>query len=270
MKRVLPWLVFAACSAPPGGASGPCVADQDVESQLSGKQSCNAALDGGCVVVVNPTCVSGSSAVPGFSAVSADQQAAVEHAFSIIEAEECPPCTAASASSAGFGSGGIGGGGIGGAGGEPSAFCANGTCELMLIATGPGGSSSGGSSSGGSGQGAFEWACYGACDATQYCPIEGLENACPGWPGYYTVGLSSPYSCVPAAGSAFLGEACQFDTECGLNDYCADAGPYGTVCAAGCADPQEPTLCDAGCQLTPGGQGCNICYCDAGCPGPRR
>jgi hypothetical protein len=237
------WLLAAlaaACASAPAtlGSGGPdggsCNgAEQAVETALDGHQTCTADSD--CVLVQLPTCV-GTLGFGGFVAVTNGAEGETDHAFSVVQAESCPGCPGGTSVAPG--------GPLVGTG-TPTALCIGGSCTSV---PGPGVDAGGGS-------GAFEWACGDGCTSGEYCDVMDSPNAvifCA--PGTYVV--RGPGLCLPSAASV---GSCDIGGDCGQGRSC-DAG----ACVQGCTTYQ-PSVCPAGCQLAPDGQGCFICSCPT-CP----
>jgi hypothetical protein len=211
-------------------------AASEVSAALVGNEFCT--VDSDCTVLTPPSCTPAtlfSSEDVNQVPVATTSLAALEHTFSIIEAEVCPQCAIDSSEAPS-------GGNI------PIAAC--GSSNLCVVTTGPP-----------PGVGSFEWDCPSGCGSQGYCEVEAASVACQGWPGYWTVvapGLCVNSEPTPAGSRCHPGD----DAFCGFQETCQADG-----CEPGCPVPQ-PASCEGDCQLQSDNHGCQICACDsdAGCP----
>lgn len=240
-------LGLAACSTstpdPQESAAACNQAATEVSAALVGNEACTHDSD--CTLLAPPSCVSAVGSVSiNEVPVAVVSLPAMEHTFSIIEAEVCPQCGSTPAAQ------GIGTGSV------PVAVCANnGESNACVATTGAGPSQPG--------VGSFEWDCTVGCGPQGFCDVDNPEAsaACPGWPGYWTIVDPGLCASTIASGS---GQHCSTDFACPFMQSC-----QAFVCASGCTS-FEPTTCEGDCQLLSNNHGCMICACDsdAGCPTP--
>jgi hypothetical protein len=250
----LPWAAACSSSTPttgvltlPDSTSACNQAATEVSKALVGNEDC--AQDSDCTVLSVPSCVSNEqfgSTVPGEVPVAVASLSSLEHTFSVIDAEVCPPCGETPGQT----------GGPGSPDSVPTALCQMNFCVTSFVpAPGP------------PGQGSFAWDCEVGCGEGSYCEVDlsGVQEVCPGWPGYLTVvGAGQCASTTPQP----QGTSCYASSFCGFLESCPhDAGAKG-VCQTACSSFQPPN-CLPSCQLQSDNHGCNVCFCgDAGCPPP--
>lgn len=239
--------LVAGCSSSSDKAGDEaCIeAAAQVSNALVGSQGCGP--DAGCTVVVTPSCAASFGGAAASVAVANGSLAAVEHAFSVIEAETCAQCDATGKGPVSF------------EGVPPIAECnTSGSCALATV-TPPSVSQ---------GQGSFEWDCDAGCDAEAYCEVDvpGVWQWCQGWPGYGTV--IGPGHCVSVTPTP-PGTACYNTAFCGFEQNCSGDGGLLGVCEALCflSSPSPLSSCVANCQLQPDNHLCTVCVCPTnGCP----